>query len=210
MQFSGFEIECDVNATHSYYDKYNEPCMCSECTHFRKYFSTAYPNVINLLSQFGINVMFPIEIMDLGFTTRESMREYWVYFSAKGQLPIDKIESKLGEVPIILRNWNIADEAYCNTAMEKPYFIIEVQNIRLKDVKGEFHEAVSCGREIEFSYRSKHYFESRKGDKTWYIYCEETRETQYFTSSDELLLEAILDGRNINEIWEDIVIDCIL
>ncbi|WP_129724069.1 DUF3841 domain-containing protein [Xylanivirga thermophila] len=33
----------------------------------------------------------------------------------------------------MLRNWNIADETYSNTGMEKPYFIIEVSDLLIKD-----------------------------------------------------------------------------
>ena len=80
----------------------------------------------------------------------------------------------------------------------------------LENTKSEFYEAVKYGREIEFSYRGKHYFESRHGDTDWYIYCEETKKTQHFISSDELLRNTILDGKNINDIWEDIIIDYIL
>lgn len=80
----------------------------------------------------------------------------------------------------------------------------------LENTKSEFYEAVKYGREIEFSYKGKHYFESRHGDTDWYIYCEETKEKQHFSSSNKLLLNAILDGNNINDIWEDIIIDCIL
>lgn len=80
----------------------------------------------------------------------------------------------------------------------------------LENTKSEFYEAVKYGREIEFSYKGKHYFESRHGDNDWYIYCEETKEKQHFISSDELLRDTILDGENINDIWEDIIIDYIL
>lgn len=210
MVFNGFKIECDVNVTQAYRDKYNEPCICDECTLFREYFKSSYPTVTKQLEQFGIDVLRPLEIIDLGFNTRTSLREYMVYFSVKGQLPIDKIESKLEQLTIVLRNCTIADEAYDNTGMERPYFIVEVKSIFLKDTKSEFYEAIRCGREIEFNYRGKHYFESRHGSKRWHIYCEETKQHQYFTTADELVLNAKLEGENMNDVWEDITIDCIL
>lgn len=80
----------------------------------------------------------------------------------------------------------------------------------LKDIKAEFHQAVNRGQEIEFSYNGNHYFESRDSDNDWYIYCIESKEKQHFISSDALLLSAIFEGKNINHIWESIVIDCIL
>lgn len=83
-------------------------------------------------------------------------------------------------------------------------------NSVLKDTKRDFYEAVNYGREIEFSYNGKHYFESRDSDHDWYIYCEETKEKQQFPSANKLLLKAMLEGKNINDIWEDINIECIL
>lgn len=80
----------------------------------------------------------------------------------------------------------------------------------MKDIKTEFYQAVSRGQEIEFSYKGKHYFESRESDNDWYIYCIESKEKQHFISSDELLLNAILEEKNINDVWEDIDINCIL
>ena len=79
-----------------------------------------------------------------------------------------------------------------------------------KDIKIEFYEAVKCGREIEFRYKEKHYFESRNHDYDWYIYCEETKEIQHFMSADELLSNSIIEGHNINELWDDIIIEYIL
>lgn len=80
----------------------------------------------------------------------------------------------------------------------------------LKDIKAEFQQAVNRGQEIEFSYNGKHYFESRNSDNDWYIYCIESKEKQDFISSDELLLNATFEGENVNHIWENIVISCIL
>lgn len=210
MQFKGFEIKCDEITTRMYRDKYNEQCMCYECVHFRKHFGKVYPEVVQLLSQFGINEMLPLEIMNLGFETKGDMREYCIYYVVKGELPTDKIQTHIGQVELTLRNWNIANEAYANTGMEKPYFIIEVSHIFLKDIKGAFTEAVQYGREIEFIYQDKHYFESRNNDQDWYIYCEETKETQHFTSAEALLIGTVLDKKNINDIWDELIIECIL
>ena len=80
----------------------------------------------------------------------------------------------------------------------------------MKDTKTEFYQAVSCGQEIEFSYNGKHYFESRDSNNDWYIYCEESKEKQRFISSNELLLNAKFADKNINDIWEDSIIDYIL
>lgn len=78
------------------------------------------------------------------------------------------------------------------------------------DTKETFTEAVKTGREIEFSHRGQHYFESRHGDKDWYIYHEETGQEQHFPSCDALLRDTLLGGQNINEVWDEITLDCIL
>lgn len=210
MKFRGLNIECDEDATWSYHDQYNEPCMCRECLHFRKYFPVVYPEVIKTLEQFGLDIRFPLEIMDLGFETNIGKRVYGVYFSVQGRMPVDKIEVIVDDVTLTLRNSAIATEAYANTGMKEPYFIIEVSHILLEDRMAEFYEAVNCGREIEFSYKEKHYFESRNHAQDWYIYCEETKVIQHFMSAEELLRETIIDGQNMNELWDGLRIDCIL
>lgn len=78
------------------------------------------------------------------------------------------------------------------------------------DTKQEFTEATMRGQEIEFTYGDQHYFESHNSDIDWNIYCEETKQMQYFTSYADLLSNAILQGHNINEIWDQIMIDYIL
>lgn len=128
----------------------------------------------------------------------------------KSHYPKDKIEMTISGTIIVLRNWNIADETYSNTGMEKPFFIFEILNIFVKDTKYEFYSSVKCGREIEFSYNGKNYFESRNSDTDWYIYCEETNISQHFISADELLKDAMLENLNINVLWNDIKIDYIL
>ncbi len=138
MNFNGYEIICDNETTNKYHDIYNEPCQCSECILFRKLFNIKYPEICKLLNDFGININFPLEIMDSGINENTFLREYTVYYSVKGELPVSKIESKINNVSITLRNWEIANEAYGNTGMEKPYFIIEIDNISLKDNQAAF------------------------------------------------------------------------
>lgn len=142
-----------------------------------------------------------LEIMDLGFSDYNSKRQYSVYYSVKGELPIDRIQLKISETNIVLRNWNIAGESYSNTGMEKPYFIIEVSDLLIKDIKYEFYSALKMGREIEFQYNGKNYFVSRSDDEDWYVYCEETNKSQRFRSSEQLLKDAMLCFFIIYDIW---------
>lgn len=74
------------------------------------------------------------------------------------------------------------------------------------DIKHQFMEAILTGREIEFRYGARHYFESHSGGN-WYIFCEETKRKQCFNSPQELISCAMLQGRPITELWDMISID---
>jgi len=210
VKIKGYDILCDFEDTKKYRDKYNEKCHCDECKNFRLNFNYCYPEVVAFLKECGINIDFPLEIMDLGFNVENSKRAYCVYYSVKGELPIDKIQLTIGEINIVLRNWNVAEESYSNTGMENPYFIIEVLDLFIKDIQYEFYYAVKTGRKIEFQYNGKNYFVSRNNDQDWYAYCEETKKSQRFTSSEHLLKATMLDGVYINELFNDIKINSIL
>lgn len=210
IKLNGMDIIYDYDATNNYRDMYNEQCQCNECKNFRLKFSTCYPEIISFLKEYGIDVNYPLEIMDLGFNDEKIKREYSVFYSVKGKLPIDKIQVLVSNVRIVLRNWNISNESYSNTGMQKPYFIIEVLDLFIEDIKYEFYDSVKTGREIEFRYGGKKYFESHNSDIDWYIFCEETESSQHFKSADDLLEYAILGSQNINDLWHDIKIDYIL
>lgn len=131
MTLDNFGVYCDIETTQTYRDLYNQQCECKECRNFRRNFSLYYPKTVKILARFGIDIMYPLEIMDLGVDEYRDKREYSVYYSVKGQLPVKKIESKDSGVSITLRDWTIADESYSNTGMVAPYFIIEVSNVFL-------------------------------------------------------------------------------
>ena len=69
--------------------------------------------------------------MDLFFNTEKEKRVYCVYYSVKGELPTDRIETNEEGAIIVFRNWNIKNEGYSNTGMERPYFIIEISDVFL-------------------------------------------------------------------------------
>ncbi len=200
----------DKKYTYSYRDKYNEQCKCRKCTLFRSQFSKNYPTAVSFLSEFGVDVDYPLEIMDNGIDDRDLKRRYYVYYCVKGELPCNKIEGNIEDIPVTLRNWNIAGEAYANTGMDKPYFIIELGEITINDNRGLISHALEMGREIEFRYKDKNYFISRHKVNNWYLYCEQTKSTQTFYSSEDLLTKATLDNIDINSVWDEIIVDYIL
>lgn len=119
-------IHVDKGQTSSYRDLYNNPCECDACQFFRDNFATQYPDVVTYLQQFGIDINYPLEVMDFSTDKKETTYHYIVYYCVKGKLTVDKMNEKIGDVDLTLRNWTIADEAYAQTGMEAPYFIIEL------------------------------------------------------------------------------------
>ena len=200
----------DKEYTNKYRDKYNAPCDCDECRLFHSEFIIHYPKVVEFLQGFGIDTGFPLEIMDNGINDNLLKREYIAYYAVKGQLPTQRMNMEIDDVAITMRNDDIAKESYANTDIPVPFFIIELCPVFIPDNKTIFSDAVLLGREIEFSFDAKHYFESRKNEAIWYVYCEETKAYQYFSSADELLKNASIEGKNINNIWREISLDCIL
>lgn len=200
----------DKDYTNKYRDKYNAPCDCDECRLFRSEFTMHYPQVVEFLQGFGIDTGFPLEIMDNGINDNLLKREYTAYYAVKGELPSLRIDMEINDVAITMRNHIVANESYANTDIPSPFFIIELCDIFIPDNKTIFSDAVLLGREIEFSFNAKHYFESRKNENNWYVYCEETKEYQYFSSADEMIKDAIIEGNNINKIWRKISLNCIL
>ena len=203
-----FILEKDV--TSSYHDRYNAPCHCRECALFRKSFSAHYPTVVTFLESLGVVIDYPIEIMDLFFHPRSLKRHYMAYYSVKGRLPFSRMTTTLDGATLILRNHEVASEAYANTGMQPPFFIVEVDPIYLPDTEGLLIESLQTGREIEFSYGDFHYFISRNSKEDWYIYCEETHSSQHFPSYESLLTLGTLQNILLSQLWEHIQIDCIL
>ena len=50
-----------------------------ECKNLRRNFNIYYPEVSKIISKFGIDIMYPLEIMDMGID--ENKREYSVYIN---------------------------------------------------------------------------------------------------------------------------------
>ena len=128
------DIIVDKNYTFSYRDKYNTQCQCAECTLFRSHFSITYPQVASFLTNLGVDIYYPIEIMDMGINDKILKREYITYYAVKGCLPTPKMSRTVDNVMITMRNHEIAKEAYANTGMETPFFIVELSNLYLEDI----------------------------------------------------------------------------
>lgn len=210
MDFDINSLKLDKAYTNSYKDKHNTQCSCEQCQLFRESFETDYPCTAKFLLQFGIDIQFPIEIMDCGIDAQTLKRRYTVYYAVKGCLPQEKIAINIDDVNVIMRDDEISDEGYANTSMEKPFFIIELNNILLCDNKAVFEVALNTCREVEFHYGGYNYFLSRNKNNQWYIYCEQTKITEIYNTHEELLGRARLGGIDINSIWNDIVIDYLL
>lgn len=122
-------IIVDKADTNAYRDVYTEQCECVACEIYRMEFEDQYFEVVSFLQEFGVNIYYPLSTMDVSDDEKEYMHEYIAYYCVRGELPTDKIEMKIGNINVTMRNWNIADEAYANTGMLAPYFIIELDGI---------------------------------------------------------------------------------
>ena len=69
--------------------------------------------------------------------------------------------------------------------------------------------SLETGREMELSYNGLHYFVSHK-DGQWSLYCEESKEIQYFVGWKALYENARFGDRLLNEAIADVVYDEIL
>lgn len=131
IMVENFAIDVDFDATANYRDMYNNQCSCANCRNYDAAFENNYPGLAIFLAAFGVDVHFPIEVMDFFFNAEKQKREYFAYYSVKGALPVDRIETVRDTADVMFRNWNVAKERYSNTGMETPYFIIEISNIFL-------------------------------------------------------------------------------
>ena len=85
----------------------------------------------------------------------------------------------------------------------------------MTEYEKEFAEAISMGREVEFSCEGVDYFASHNGrkdrnEKRWYVYNEATKETEYFSSPSDLLQNAKLGNKFLRDSWDIIEIAYIL
>ena len=69
--------------------------------------------------------------------------------------------------------------------------------------------SLETGREMELSYNGLHYFESHK-DGQWSLYCEESKEIQYFAGWKSLYENARFGDRLLRDVISDIAFDEIL
>ena len=121
----------DIEATNSYLDTYNEHCHCMYCKNYLKTFEEEYPKAAKALAELGINIDYPLEIIDFCWNERGDKRIYESYYSVKGELFEDKTVLYDEDSVITLYIYDTDERIYVNTGMDKPYFIAVVRNIEL-------------------------------------------------------------------------------
>ena len=94
--------------------------------------------------------------------------------------------------------------------MKSPYFTIELSEVFISDNIGLLTSAMKTGREIELHYKDKNYFISRNEMNNWYLYCEEIKITQTFSTIEDLLNNATFGSDAINSVLDELVVDYIL
>lgn len=125
------KYKVDMEATKSYLDIYNEQCQCMYCKNYLKTFADEYPEATIMLQKLGINIDYPLEILDYFWNKNGNKRVYESYYSVKGELFEDKTILYDEDAIITLYRYDTDAHIYANTGMEKPYFIAAVTNIEL-------------------------------------------------------------------------------
>lgn len=121
----------DKVGTEEYISKYNEPCNCIYCRNYYNTFPQKYPLVVELLKKMGLTVERALEVMEFYWDESGVNRIYVSYYAVKGEIFEDKtvIYSKDAIVTLYLPTTD--EDIYKNTNMLKPYFILEIDNIKL-------------------------------------------------------------------------------
>lgn len=129
IEIEGYIFDVDIDVTFNYHDMFNEKCECKNCRNFYLSFFEKYPNIVLLLNKFGIDIRYPLEIMDFYYNKEKEMSLYEVYYSVKGIIPTNKIVLELENAQVTFSNRKEA--YYSNTGMEEPCFIVAITNIFL-------------------------------------------------------------------------------
>lgn len=109
----------------------------------------------------------------------------------------------------IYQHFKNKTELIAKGVVQKKYLYQILDNIKIVfidyNTKKEFIAATMMNRKINFEYNGVNYFKS-KDDNGHYIYCDKTDDYQYFSSPKNLLKNAIVGGKFLNEIWSEICI----
>jgi hypothetical protein len=101
------------------------------CKNYLKTFEKEYPKATKVLAELGINVDYPLEIIDFCWNEKGDKRIYESYYLVKGELFEDKTVLYDEDAVITLYRHDTDAHIYVNTGMSKPYFIAQVTNIEL-------------------------------------------------------------------------------
>ena len=140
MRWMDLDYIVDKEGTRAYSDIYNQPCDCIYCKNYYQAFSAAYPEIVELLHEFGVNIERPLEVIESLWNPTKDKRLYESYYSIKGELYRDKISLYSKDAFVTLYQLDTDTPIYTNTGMEVPYFIASVSNLQLPWVLSEFPE----------------------------------------------------------------------
>ena len=122
------KLEFDREKTKLFYENY-EVCNCVYCRNFRKVISSSYSELVHFLEQFGIITGKPVEAFDYSWaddtkSKRLSQSIYSVYSSIDSEFEHELTQE-------IILHFLKSDKLF-DTGMAKPYFLIEVNNLKLE------------------------------------------------------------------------------
>ncbi len=207
MNLDGIILHKEI--TYKFRDEYNAKCNCEQCVLFREDFKIHYPAIVTILESLGIDIDFPIEIVDLGIDDTKLKRGFSAYYAVKGQLPSDDIASDVvGPITISMHNHDYNWEVPSNTSMDPPYFVVEVAGVQLPDNQSVFHRAVDSSRSVYFDFDNKNYVLQKKQHQ-WSIRCQDNGTDQFFANASDIFATAKLSNRRLNFIWKSIEVKAV-
>ena len=121
----------DIEQTMSYSDMYNEPSEYTGYKNYIKTFPKFYPKAYEFLKNFAVPFERPIETLDYFWNDTGDKIIYESYYSVKGELFEDKVVVYNDDARITLYKSDTQESIYGNTGMEKPYFILVIDNLEL-------------------------------------------------------------------------------
>lgn len=119
------KINFDKAKTEEFYNNYNEVCNCDYCKNFCYTINNEYPELVKFLNELGIIADRPIEAIDYSWFDN-TKRYYEVFYCVSGNL-MEDFKINLDGVDILFAN----DLNLYNTGMKKPYFLINISNLKL-------------------------------------------------------------------------------
>lgn len=127
----GLQIDFDYDSTKKYRLEYESQCDCAYCWNYYKTFRAKYLETTKLLEEFGLDIVFPLEIMPLQYDELKNEKEYISFYPVKGTIDQDEIRVDLEGLIISIFKGSESINPCPSPKMDEPYLLIGVSGIKL-------------------------------------------------------------------------------